>query len=226
MLYDFHTHTFLSDGVLLAIELIRRAEVNGYTAIGVTDHVSASNVESVVKALVADCRLAERHWEIRALPGVELTHLPPEAISELAAAARGYGAQLVVVHGETPVEPVAPGTNRAAAACADVDVLAHPGLLEPAVAALAAQHGVFVEISSHYGHCLGNGAVLAAARATGARLLVNSDSHTPKDLHTPEFVARVARGAGMGEEEATAALQTNAQELLARALSRRTATNW
>jgi len=38
-MYDFHTHTFLSDGVLSPIELIRRALVRGYKAIGVTDHV-------------------------------------------------------------------------------------------------------------------------------------------------------------------------------------------
>ncbi len=88
MLYDFHTHTFLSDGVLLPIELIRRAAVAGYQAIGVTDHASAGNLRQVLEVLVAECRLAEKHWEIRALPGVELTHVPPEAISELAREAR------------------------------------------------------------------------------------------------------------------------------------------
>ena len=36
---DFHTHTFLSDGVLSPCELIRRAAVNGYQIIGITDHV-------------------------------------------------------------------------------------------------------------------------------------------------------------------------------------------
>ncbi|HLE81453.1 MAG TPA: PHP domain-containing protein, partial [Dehalococcoidia bacterium] len=33
-MYDFHTHTFLSDGVLSPIELIRRAHVKGYRVIG------------------------------------------------------------------------------------------------------------------------------------------------------------------------------------------------
>ncbi len=42
MLYDFHTHTTLSDGVLLPMELIRRAIVNGYSALGISDHTSAS----------------------------------------------------------------------------------------------------------------------------------------------------------------------------------------
>jgi predicted metal-dependent phosphoesterase TrpH len=44
-MYDFHTHTFLSDGVLSPIELIRRALVRGYKAIGVTDHVGVGNLE-------------------------------------------------------------------------------------------------------------------------------------------------------------------------------------
>ena len=39
-MYDFHTHTFLSDGVLSPIELIRRALVRGYKAMAITDHVS------------------------------------------------------------------------------------------------------------------------------------------------------------------------------------------
>ena len=39
------------------------------------------------------------------------------------------GAEIVIVHGETTVEPVAPGTNHAACTCPDVNVLAHPGLI-------------------------------------------------------------------------------------------------
>ena len=43
-MYDFHTHTFLSDGVLSPIELIRRALVQGYKVMAVTDHVGIGNV--------------------------------------------------------------------------------------------------------------------------------------------------------------------------------------
>ncbi len=38
------------------------------------------------------------------------------------------GAEIVVVHGETSVEPVAPGTNNASVELSDVDILAHPVL--------------------------------------------------------------------------------------------------
>ena len=40
-MYDFHTHTLLSDGDLLPTELLRRMQVLGYTVVGITDHVDA-----------------------------------------------------------------------------------------------------------------------------------------------------------------------------------------
>jgi histidinol phosphatase-like PHP family hydrolase len=216
MLFDFHTHTFLSDGVLLPIELIRRGIANGCTAIALTDHVSASNYQSVVDALVADCRLAEKHWEIRAIVGVELTHLPPAVIPEMAALVRERGARLVVVHGETPAEPVAPGTNLAAVSCAQVDILAHPGAIDLELATLAAQNGVFLELSAHVGHCLGNGSVASMARQADALLLVNSDAHEPDEVLTEDFAQRVAAGAGLSEAEQRQALLRNPEQLLAR----------
>ena len=214
MVFDFHTHTILSDGSLLPIELIRRAIASGYEAIGLTDHVSMSNLASVVPMLIADCRLAEEHWEIRAIPGVELTHLPPAAIADIASEARRLGAELVVVHGETPVEPVPPGTNLAALRCAEVDILAHPGPIDVELAGLAARNGVFLEVSSHRGHCLANGAVVAAARAAGALVVVDSDTHAPSELLTEEWQRRVAVCAGLSEEEAEVALGENPRRLL------------
>ena len=128
-MYDFHTHTFLSDGVLSPTELIRRALVRGYRAIAVTDHVGVGNLELVVKTLVKDCAEATKRWDILALPGVEITHVPKEDIDLVARAAKDLGARLVTVHGETIVEPVEPGTNDAAVRSASVDILAHPGLI-------------------------------------------------------------------------------------------------
>ena len=49
---DFHTHTLFSDGILVPSELVRRAEVMGYRAIGLTDHVDSSNLEFVVPRIV------------------------------------------------------------------------------------------------------------------------------------------------------------------------------
>ena len=79
---DFHTHSFLSDGVLLPIEQLRRAFVHGYVGYGITDHVSLSTLDNIPK-LIEDCKLATKHWGMLSLPGVELTHVPVNAIEEV-----------------------------------------------------------------------------------------------------------------------------------------------
>jgi histidinol phosphatase-like PHP family hydrolase len=82
------------------------------------------------------------------LCGVELTHIPPELISRTAREAKQAGADIVIVHGETVVEPVAEGTNRAACNCRDVNILAHPGLISFEDARAACDHQVALEITS------------------------------------------------------------------------------
>ena len=105
---DFHTHTILSDGELIASELVRRACNIGYRAIGLADHADGSNLEWLVPNLVKVARELNRHQETFVIPGVEITHAPPAQISELVDQARRLGAVFVVVHGESPV-----GTSRA-----------------------------------------------------------------------------------------------------------------
>ena len=129
-MYDFHTHTFLSDGVLSPIELIRRAVHIGYEVMAITDHVGPGNLEFILNALKKDCELAEKHWDIQVMPGVEITHTPKADIDRLAKEARRLGAGIVNVHGETISEPVEPGTNMAAVSSNNVDILAHPGLIQ------------------------------------------------------------------------------------------------
>ena len=216
-LYDFHSHSFFSDGELLPMELIRRAVVKGYTALAITDHASASNIEELVAKVTRDCDLAWEEWGVRVLPGVELTHCPPRSIARLAAQAKRVGAKIVVIHGETLVEPVPPGTNRASVECPDVDVLGHPGLLTEEEAHLARENSVFLEITSRRGHCLGNGNTVVLGRAAGAKFLLNSDTHAPGDLHTEPFARTVALGAGLTPEETDIVMYGNPQILLARA---------
>jgi len=213
-MYDFHTHTFLSDGVLSPIELIRRALVRGYTAMAVTDHVGMGNVEYVVKTLVVDCEQATKRWDILALPGVEITHVPKEDIDLVARTAKGMGAKLVAVHGETPVEPVEPGTNDAALRSDFVDVLAHPGLITYEEARLAAEMGIYLEVSARKGHSLANGHVVKTAKDAGAITVLDSDAHEPDDLLTPDIRQKVAAGAGLSDTEVQALLVTSPQSLL------------
>ena len=67
-MFDFHTHTFLSDGVLSPVELIRRAHVAGYRVMAITDHVGHGNLEFILKTLIKDCEVASKNWDILALP--------------------------------------------------------------------------------------------------------------------------------------------------------------
>lgn len=213
---DFHTHTLYSDGELLPVEQARRANVNGCAAIALTDHVGMGNYASVLQAVLADCELIRRYWDIIAIPGVEVTHVPASAVAEVARRAKEAGAAIVVVHGETTAEPVEPGTNLAAIESPHVDVLAHPGFIKAEEAALAAANGTFLELSCRRGHSLTNGHVLKIARASGAKLLVNTDAHAPDDLLTEAMARKVALGAGLDEADLETVLVQNPRLLLER----------
>jgi histidinol phosphatase-like PHP family hydrolase len=52
---DLHTHTLLSDGDLIPTELARRAEVQGFRALAMTDHVDTATVGVVVPLLAPLC---------------------------------------------------------------------------------------------------------------------------------------------------------------------------
>ena len=104
--YDFHTHSFLSDGILSPSELVRTAEVKGYACVAVTDHVGAGEMEDMISKLREDQKIIQRFWNIRMIVGVEITHTPAGSIDELAGLAKELGAEVVVVHGETIGEPV------------------------------------------------------------------------------------------------------------------------
>lgn len=212
--YDFHTHTFLSDGVLSPMELIRRAYDKGYRAIAITDHVGLATQERVIPVLVEECARAMEKWDIIAIAGVEITHVPAELVPEAAERAKALGARLVVVHGETIVEPVEPGTNASAINSRHVDILAHPGLITAEEAQAAARRGVFLEISARRGHSLCNGHIVRLGLRAGASLILDSDAHGPEDLLTEEMAHQIAEGAGLGSEKVTALLDTSPRKLL------------
>ena len=186
----------------------------GYRTIAVTDHVGPGNLEEILKTLVKDCELTSRRWDILALPGVEITHVPKEDVGPLAREARALGAKVVNVHGETVSEPVEPGTNLAAVRSKDVDVLAHPGLITVEEARIAAENGVILEVSARRSHGFANGHVVRVAHEAGASLVLNSDAHEPGDLLTREFAMKVALGAGLDDSQAQALLEDGPSEVL------------
>ncbi len=195
---DLHTHSLLSDGVLIVSELVRRAEEKGYSCIAITDHVDMSNFEQVIEQLLRVCPLLTRNTGIQVVAGIELTHVPPSLIPELVQKARTVGAKLILVHGETIVEPVVSGTNRAAIE-SRVDILAHPGLISVEDVKLARENGVLLEISGRKGHSFTNGHVAKLAEHICAELVFGSDTHDPGDLRSYAEVRKVCCGAGLSE---------------------------
>lgn len=197
---DLHTHTLFSDGALVPAEHLRRFEVLGYEAVAITDHADSSNMDFIIPRIIRAAEDLNPHSKTRLIPGIELTHIPPDLIAPLVKRARELGAMLVVAHGETQVEPVASGTNRAALE-AGVDILAHPGFITEEDARLAADNGILLELSGRKGHSLTNGHVAATARKAGAQLAVNADAHEPGDFMTAKRAETVALGAGLSREE-------------------------
>jgi len=196
---DFHTHSLFSDGQLVPAEHLRRVEVLGYEAIAITDHADSSSLDFIIPRILRAAEDLNKYSATRLLAGIELTHVPPAMFGELVARARDLGAQIVIGHGETVVEPVQPGTNLAAIK-AGVDILAHPGFISPAEAELAAANDVFLELSGRKGHSLTNGYVAKLAEETGALMAVNADAHGPGDFLTAEMAEKVALGAGLSAE--------------------------
>lgn len=214
-MYDLHTHTIFSDGVLIPAESVRRAQQNDYSGMAITDHADDSNLGLILENLL---RFKEKHNAesgFKVIVGVELTHVLPTSIARLVGEARGQGADIVVVHGETLTEPVAEGTNEAAIK-AGADILAHPGLIPFELCSLAAEKGVHLEITTRKGHSLSNGYVAKTALAAGAKLVINNDFHAPGDAVSIERALQILLGTGLSKEQAAEVFANNEKLFLSR----------
>src|SRR4030042_2376572 len=215
---DLHTHSFFSDGELIPSELIRRAEAIGYKAIAITDHVDSSNIDIAIPRVVRAIESIQKFISITAIPGAEITHVPPALIPDLVKEAPKLGARIVVVHGETIVEPVAPGTNRAAIE-SGADILAHPGIISTEDLLLAKEKGIILEITSRKGHSLSNGYVAKEAMRFGVPLCINTDAHSPSDLITKETAISILLASGI-EKNRIDSIFENSKTLVEKALRR------
>lgn len=206
---DLHTHSILSDGELLPSELVRRAKAAGYSAIAITDHVDASNIDFAVPRIVRAIKKIREYVSMEVLAGAEITHAPPALIKELVKEARDLGASIVIVHGETIAEPVEEGTNRSAIE-AGADIIAHPGLITMEDILFAREKGIALEISARKGHCLSNGYVAREAVKFGVPITINTDAHAPSDLITKETARRILLAAGIDENRIESVFETSA----------------
>jgi putative hydrolase len=201
--FDFHTHTTISDGHADALHMARRCQQNGYAAYVCSDHVDEGTVGSRVPEIVEACRQVADELGISAIPAVEVTRVAPARVAKVAAQARSLGALLVVVHGETLGDFPQPGLNLAATRCPDVDILGHPGLISYEEAELARINQIHLEISASGLHGLTNGHVAKVALEVGASLVLDSDAHRPESLLTPERAHQVLAGSGLTLEGVT-----------------------
>ncbi|MCX7927600.1 MAG: histidinol phosphate phosphatase domain-containing protein [Candidatus Omnitrophica bacterium] len=193
---NLHCHSLLSDGCFLPSELAIRYRAVGYKVIAITDHADYSNIEKVISGI----RNFTQHWPkstgIQVLSGVELTHLPPEQFAPLVRYCRKNKIQVVIGHGQTPVEPVIENTNRACLE-AEVDILAHPGYLSDKDAKLASKKKIFLEITSRSGHSRANSYVVKKALIYGCRLVLSHDSHQGCDIISWQKTVSFAQKAGL-----------------------------
>ncbi len=198
--YNLHVHTLLSDGQLLPSEVAVRYMAQGYQVIAITDHADYSNIKFACRAIIEFCRKWPKDSKIKILPGIELTHLPPEQFKPLASYARKQGIKIIIAHGETPIEPVVKNTNKLAL-LADIDILAHPGLITDEDTLLAKKRGVFLEVTSRRGHSETNLHVINQARKFGAKLILDHDAHAPEDIIPPEELVNKGIEAGLTKNE-------------------------
>ncbi|MDI6785596.1 MAG: histidinol phosphate phosphatase domain-containing protein [bacterium] len=209
---DLHMHSLLSDGILLPSELARQAKEKGYKIIAITDHADSSNIDFIIPRIAKVSKELSTYLKIEVIPGIEITHAPPQVIPDLVNESRSLGAKIVIVHGETICEPVAKGTNWAALNC-DIDILAHPGLICEDEVKLAKKNNIALEITTRLSHSVCNGHVVNMSKNIGAKLVINSDAHTDGDILNKSKIYDIAKGASLKEEEIERALN-NAQEIV------------
>jgi histidinol phosphatase-like PHP family hydrolase len=195
-MYDLHCHSLLSDGVLLPSEIAVRYMALGFKTIAITDHCDYSNIKPNIAAILEFAGHWPKNSKIRVLPGIELTHLPLEQFSPLAKYSRSLGIKIIVAHGQTLAEPVIKGTNYAALE-ADIDILAHPGLITDKEVKLAKKNNVFLEVTCRQGHKITNAHVVEKALKSGAKLILNTDSHTAEDIIAAQEIIEVAKNSGL-----------------------------
>ncbi len=196
---DLHTHSVFSDGELIPSEIIRRMAELENEGLAITDHADFSNISWIMQNLRRFMDFRD-DYELDVLFGVEVTHVPPKLIGRAVELAWKEGAEIVIVHGETIAEPVKEGTNFAAVQ-EEIDILAHPGLIDVKTAELAKENGVYLEISARKGHCLTNGHVAKIAQEIGCKLVINTDAHSPSDFIDTQTAIKILRGAGIVDIE-------------------------
>lgn len=202
---DFHIHVRMEnagDGRgMMPAEVLRYASLSGCRAVGLVVRSDGWDV-SPVAALAEHVRRVGLYANVEAFAGVELVHVPPALLPEVVQEVRAAGADFVMVHGETLADMlpnlVEVGTNFAAIE-AGADILAHPGLVDAAVAEFAAEKGVALEWTACPRHALSNSHVAAMAERFACPLLLGSDAQNMGELVPPQRWKQLFQGGTLSD---------------------------
>lgn len=212
---ELHAHTTESDGQLSIVELAELAKSRGFHTIAVTDHSRASaqanglSVERLMRHIDAVRAAEQAVGGIRILAGSEVDILADghldyddETLAKL---------DIVVASPHTALrQDPAAATERLLKAIQNpfVHIIGHPtgriilgreGLSPDirTVAAAAAEHGVALEINSHWMRLDLRDSHARAAIEAGAMIAINCDVHAAEDADNLRYGVMTARRAGM-----------------------------
>lgn len=216
--YELHSHTNFSDGRASIEEMLNRArELN--SAIAITDHfigdeffinkILYPNISSLDKFLNHINKSIRKFKTDDLIFGIEITRVNPKRIHKIAKAAKEHNL-IVIVHGETEIDKVPPGTNTTALDCEYVDILAHPGHLSEEDALKAKENNVFIEINAR--HKSENPKIVRICKKFNLKMVINTDAHSVEELVDYNGAKKIGMDAGLSEDEVLKANE-NAKEI-------------
>jgi DNA polymerase (family 10) len=208
---DLHAHTNLTDGVNTLEEMAAAAEAKGYAYLGISDHSPSLRVanglsEDNLRIHVAHIRaFNERSKGLTLLAGTECDILPDGTMDYPDPVLKELDYVIGGVH-QRLKQPEKEMTARILRALDNehVDILAHPmtrkiGQREPIavdmekVIEAAADTGTVLEINAYPDRSDLNGAYARLAKERGAKLIVDTDSHTTGQLDYMRLGVGLAR---------------------------------
>lgn len=211
---DLHTHTLWSDGVDSIATMVKMAEEKGYEYLALTDHSPSSRVANGLSIERLLARNAEiREWQsktkIKIFIGSEVDiredgslDYPEEILSQLDVVVASIHSGFKQDNTERILKAIG---NR------HVKIIGHPsGRLIgrrlpypfdlPRVAEAARRAGVALEINSSCLRMDLNDQHARLAAATGAPLVINTDSHSKDAFWTMALGVNLARRAGLSKK--------------------------
>jgi DNA polymerase (family 10) len=217
---DLHMHTTETDGRATLEEMAEAARARGYQYIAITDHSKALAMangldEKRVVAFARQVREINRNGApgLRIFSGIECDILKDGALDLADGALAELDLVIASVHSHMNME-AAEMTDRLLRAleCPHVRILGHPtGRLllhrDPfpfdfeRVAAEAVRRGVWLEINASPERLDLHGALIRGAQVKGARFVISTDAHHPKQLEYMRYGILTARRGWLGPDD-------------------------